>query len=375
MKCINCGAQLRLGSVYCAACGKEAQIVSDSNLLEEELLRELLQEDEGQSDPKKEKKGTGKKKPKKKKRNHMPLILTLTCLCLLLAAGTVLIVALNEKKKNSFDYQLQMAQECMEKKEYTKALNYYKRALELEEGNITALFQMADLYCRMEEEESAISLLCEIVALDPKNRNAYERLVELYEKKKDYQAIVMLKESVTEDGLLDLFEAFVVQAPEFDLEPGTYGDGISVGLKAEEGNEIFYTTDGASPIEQGKPYQEPIVLEEQGTLEIQAVCRNEYGLYSEVAEGDYAVEYEKPQMPVATPDSGNFQSPALIELTGSEGSRMFYTWDGSDPTVDSQEYTQPIPVPEGNHILSVILVDKHGMVSDILKCNYRYYPY
>ena len=42
MKCANCGAELQVGSVYCSVCGEEAQIVSDYSILEDDLLREML---------------------------------------------------------------------------------------------------------------------------------------------------------------------------------------------------------------------------------------------------------------------------------------------------------------------------------------------
>jgi uncharacterized Zn finger protein (UPF0148 family) len=31
MKCANCGAEIRVGCVYCPVCGKEAQIVSKTD--------------------------------------------------------------------------------------------------------------------------------------------------------------------------------------------------------------------------------------------------------------------------------------------------------------------------------------------------------
>ena len=45
MKCANCGAEIKLGCVYCSVCGKEAQIVPDYNV-EEDILKELLEEDD-----------------------------------------------------------------------------------------------------------------------------------------------------------------------------------------------------------------------------------------------------------------------------------------------------------------------------------------
>ena len=40
MKCANCGAEIKLGCVYCSVCGKEAQIVPDYNV-EEDILKEF----------------------------------------------------------------------------------------------------------------------------------------------------------------------------------------------------------------------------------------------------------------------------------------------------------------------------------------------
>ena len=46
MKCANCGAEIKVGCIYCSVCGKEAQIVSDYNLLEDDFLRNMLKERE-----------------------------------------------------------------------------------------------------------------------------------------------------------------------------------------------------------------------------------------------------------------------------------------------------------------------------------------
>ena len=61
-------------------------------------------------------------------------------------------------------------------------------------------------------------------------------------------------------------------------------------------------------------------------------------------------------------------------MTVPEGCKVYYTWDGTTPGTDSAQYTQPITMPEGNNILSLIAVNEHGMSSDVLKCNYIYMP-
>lgn len=452
MKCEKCGAELPLGSIYCSVCGHEAQIVSDSSLLEEELLMDFfkqesfaenLDSDQGSAqnldatqnlgstqnmgshlgshrDPslgasanasqkageaksaranasqrageaksaranantnKKageardagQKRQANSEKPKKKKRHYAAAILSFSFLAVICVFGVLFFSRTQRERENdnSYEYQMQKAQEAVDGRDDVRALEYYGRALELRPEDLTARYAMASVYLDMEEEDSAASMLEEIVSMDSSQEEAYRQLVALYDGQQDYAAIGRLAEDAPE-GLEGLFAQYFPMKPEFSIEPGTYGDDIAIELEAED--EIFYTTDGSDPREGGQPYEEPLVLDEEGSLEIQAVCRNEYGLYGEAAKGDFALEYGKPSKPKASPSSGSFTDSAEITLRGEEGSRIFYTWDGTVPTMESQEYTAPIPVPEGNNILSVILVDKHGKTSDVLKCNYRYTP-
>ena len=102
--CANCGAKLRLGSVYCASCGHEAQIVSDSSLLEDELLQELLKEENPsqKSKGKESSKSSGASPKSPKKRSHKSLILTLSCLFALLALCGILIPVLIKNRNYKF---------------------------------------------------------------------------------------------------------------------------------------------------------------------------------------------------------------------------------------------------------------------------------
>ncbi len=46
MKCLSCGTELENGQVFCTKCGKEIQIVSDKNTLEEDVLLNLMNEED-----------------------------------------------------------------------------------------------------------------------------------------------------------------------------------------------------------------------------------------------------------------------------------------------------------------------------------------
>lgn len=384
MKCAYCGAEIKVGCLYCSVCGHEAQVVSDSGLLEDELLRQLLQSEdmpEKKDIPKKtdmpeEKRNTSKKSPKNKKKNYTPLIVTLSLLGVLLLATITLVVVRNNQHRGSYEYQVQKAEAYTAEKNYVKALSYYKKAIDLKQDDIDSRIEMAKLYRLMEDEISAVNMLKEIISLDEKNATAYQLLIEGYAKKNDYESILKLKDTVTDKKLLELFDEYGVVAPKLSIKPGTYAKYITIELSAESGNRIYYTLDGSDPTTKGDLYDDddPITMEEQGTLELKAVCCNEYGIYSEVVGGTYIVELQKPKTVRAIPDSGTFYAETTIMLTGSQNCRIYYTWDGTDPTTESLEYTEPITVPEGNNILSVIQVDEYGMVSDVLRCNYVYMP-
>ncbi len=383
MKCAKCGAELKVGCVYCSVCGQEAQIVSDDSVLEEELLRQLLMEEEASQEPLKQKKHgepkkqAGQKKheePKPKKKGHVVLIVALILIIALLVLAATMYYVIRQRQNNSSEYQLEKAKQCVQERDYIRALEYYHRALELEKDSVAIRMDMAALFEQMEEPLKRVSMLHEVIELDPGNTGAYQMLIDYYLSQEDMDAILKLQAEASSQAVIPLFDTFQVEIPSFELEPGTYDKDIEVELKAQEGCEIYYTLNGSDPVSSGTRYQEPIRQQEQGTLSIRAVARNQYGLYSEILEGEFTVKYGKPRMPRAYPDSGTFSVPTTIELFGEAGAKMYYTWDDTVPTANSMEYTKPIPVPEGNNILSVVLIDRHGMVSDILKCNYKYLP-
>lgn len=66
MKCAKCGAELKKGCLYCSVCGHEAQIVSDYNVLEDDYLRSLLKDGEGEKIRRRRNRSRKKQKRRKK---------------------------------------------------------------------------------------------------------------------------------------------------------------------------------------------------------------------------------------------------------------------------------------------------------------------
>ena len=108
---------------------------------------------------------------------------------------------------------------------------------------------------------------------------------------------------------------------------------------------------------------------------ISAVAVNEKGVYSSVVTKEYEIAIPAPELPVVFPDGGEFSQETFVLIEVPEGYHAYYTWDGSDPNILSTQYTEPVAVPKGNHVLSVIIIDPvTEQYSEIYRQYFTYYP-
>lgn len=378
MKCANCGAELKLGCVYCSVCGHEAQIVPDYNILEDDFLKSLLDEERKTKEEQEKKKAELERKKKKieqekaRKKKRLTIIGISVAAVVLIAVVVLLLV--NNSHKKSFNYQYQKGMEYLEEGNRTKAIQYLEKASSIDPKNTEVLLQLADIYMLREDDTSAEAALLQVLTLDTQNGAAFERLIELYDSQKEYDKIAELYQKAEEENVKELFDDYLVREPEFSVEAGTYDDTIEIELSAPKGCEIYYTTDGSSPIEDGKKYEEVITLEKEGEYTLKAVSCDERGLYSEIAEAEYEIEYQAPDTVEVSPSAGTYNEPQSITIQVPEGATAYYTWDGSTPSKASSVYTGPLEMPEGNNVLSILIVDSHDLASPVVRFNYVYIP-
>ncbi len=485
MKCANCGAKLQVGSVYCSFCGKEAQIVSDYSILEDEFLQDMLNGQEKNRDLIKESMGTaggsqpgqdkiantrparsasaaprpgqganayrtpkgqgsgsqnarkqdaggqwegrqgagasgqagkagvapqgkgsqpsgkaGKhakeaspsgKKGGSSRRKRKPVGWAVAAILLMVFLLVDILFVLNHSRNNSYDYQMGQAEKHYSSREYEEAEQFLLRAIELSDGQLEGPLLLAEVYRLQGKAEKAIKTLQDMIEASSRGQGAavpgdsgsvssrkdyeeaYRKLIQVYEEEEDYAAIYELYKEAEDEDILQLFEGYQVEAPEFVQEEGVYEQMVSIELSSQAGCETFYTIDGSDP-KQGLEYQGPIQIEPGNSVRIRAISRNEYGVYSEEAEGSFEIDLPKPDMPRVSPMGGNFYEPQAITVYVPSGCSVYYSWDGTAPTEASSRYMGPIDMPEGNNILSLILVDEYGRYSDVLRCNYIYFP-
>lgn len=106
---------------------------------------------------------------------------------------------------------------------------------------------------------------------------------------------------------------------------------------------IYYTTDGSTPTILSSVYSGPFSVTETTTVRAFAVLAGYSN--SNVVSETYTLSVLTVATPVISPSSTDFVISQTVTITDSTvGATIFYTTDGSDPTVLSTEYTAPFDV-------------------------------
>ena len=167
-------------------------------------------------------------------------------------------------------------------------------------------------------------------------------------------------------------KAFATNPELFDSEVATYSvnwfkveapivslDGIYVTITCSTPNSrIYYTLDGSTPTEESPRYTGTLTM--TGSCTIKAIgTRDNFNSSSIVS-----TSFDKEQNTVGKPQfvrEGNFVS---ITATPAEGTTIYYTLDGIEPTTASELYADKIEMTE-NCTLKAIAVNPKLFQSDV----------
>lgn len=383
MKCPKCGYEWKEGHLYCDNCGEEFRIVPDfepeiENEMNETLstlLVELAQEEmpgleeNGENDGKRKRGGRFRDTGKKGR------ILMTAAILFCIFAASVGIAGIYWYRNYSLSYQVGKARECAEEGQYVQAVSYLEKARELDEENGEILFLMADYYYIQGKDEAAIYTLMEIVNAqeeypEAELESAYDKIISIYSRMGDYQAINRLLLDCTNEDIVTLFQQFIAKPPEFSYVGGSYEEVLPLKLSANTSGKIYYTLDGTEPDENSEIYTAPIFLE-TGEYTVKAYFVNDYGIRSDIVTNTYTIDVLMPAAPEVSVYSGEYFEPYMIEAQAAEDCRIYYTMDNTDPTEDSTLYTSAIPMPLGKSVYKFIAISEEGVDSDITVRTYK----
>ena len=123
---------------------------------------------------------------------------------------------------------------------------------------------------------------------------------------------------------------------------GKYPAGQAITLSANETAKIYYTTNGTTPTASSTLYTGPLTLSTGFTLRYIGV--DTAGNASAAAQQVYTVATADTTAPVVTasPVGGPYLVGQQISLSANETAKIYYTVNGSAPTVSSPVYSAPL---------------------------------
>lgn len=164
-------------------------------------------------------------------------------------------------------------------------------------------------------------------------------------------------------------------APSASLKDGTRLTGkASVVLKANKG-KIYFTIDGTEPTRASNEYTAPIVVSKAMT--IKAIAIEEGSVNSEVSTFSYTFADKVKNITSSVPTGTIVQSGEVVKLNcATKDVRIYYTTDGTDPSVNAEEGIFVYDEKEGISIyrsvtIKAVAVNDDLCDSEILSLKYQ----
>lgn len=298
------------------------------------------------------------------------IFISVLLIAIVVVIGTIFI--LDYSKKNTFVYNYNCGVQSYRDADYNKAIEYFEKALTYEESDkVKERVFLYKCYKTIGQEDKAISELVELLNNDPYYIEAITVVAAYYYKcgalDKLDEMIQKYKGTEAESALA----AYMLDAPSVSHDSGKYNGSIAVEMISATGDNIYYTINGNDPTVYDTLYTGPVVIG-QGITTLKAVVINDAGISSSVVEYQYEIEFVVPDAPEVNPASGNYSENQKIEVFNiPEGTTAYYTFDGTIPSLESEKYTEPIDMPGGNNIFSVVCISSDNISSAVVKRNYN----
>lgn len=389
MRCPKCHAEIEEGYLYCKNCGEEIRIVPDYDPQVEDMLsgslKDVVKEAQqnasekaagvqsaaGQSGEKtasnagasasRKTEGTSRTAGNGRKRHSRKRRLTegVLCICILAIAGLISVTLF---RRNSYDYQYQLAVKAAADNDADRALKYLSRAMELEPDQTYMWLFKAQIEKDSGDREAAEESCRYILSkLDPDNQEVYTMLIEMYIEEGDLDSVKDTLSRCPVQAVKNSFADYIAAVPTASFADGIYYDTMEIELDAD-GLDIYFTTDGTKPTVNSTKYEGPIRLTE-GSNTIRAVAVSPRGVLSDEAIFSYEISYLEAEPPVVSPDSGEYPAEVEIVVQVPDGCTVLYTLDGSLPTLDSAVYEAPVKIRTST-VFTAVSVSMSGRFSE-----------
>lgn len=396
MRCTNCGREIPEGALTCPRCRQPVSIVTDYTSLEHMLADEVndmlegkdrsriggpsealdaledleyaTEEEAAEYKKEAERRAARRRKALQEKKKKQAMAILVSCLCIFIIGAVVFLLL--SVGRSTYDSQMKRADKAFSEGDYTRAAQLYIEAGETSPNRYEPKIGLANCYLTADNYPKAQEQIEAALALDRTVPENWLLLAQVYEAQGMTSEISSLFAGCDDKNVLELCAAYISPMPDISPDGGAYNDYIQVSMSASSGT-IHYTMDDSHPTADSPVYTEPITLAEDGNFVIRAIAINDKGVAGPEKKSEFSVDIPMLDGPSVSPVSGVYTHYMQISVDVPEGLTVYYTLDGSEPSVNSYLYEGPIDMPYGQTTFSCISVSGNGRVSSVIKRQYN----
>ena len=157
-----------------------------------------------------------------------------------------------------------------------------------------------------------------------------------------------------------------------NVSNGLYNSNKTVKLTATDNKnpnpKIYYTIDGFTPTTSSTQYNNPIIINKEGTTILKFIAVDIAGNISELGINNYTIDTTAPTAD-ANIKNGLYNKTQNITLSMNEAGTIYYTTNDTTPTTSSTQYNGPISITKTT-TLKFLAVDLVGNMSSIYSTTY-----
>lgn len=368
MKCTSCGADIPEGHMYCDTCGREVHMVPEFEPeIENEIHRSLTgvgKNIDGKAEDPDPKKGSLRLRLK-----EHPLRLLAGALVLALLVLTLWL------EKTSAARALKRAETLRAEGRRKEAIALLTRTMVKEPTNAKVILDLARDQREVSDDKGALATLDKIINSarfsEKETAEAYRMTAEIYRRREDFDSLQKLLDRCPDPKVIQKYSMYLVQKPSFVPAGGTFSEAQKVTIQADAGTTIYYTLDESMPGKKSLRYEEPISLSKNGDITVRAIAVSPTGAKSKVSEAVFHLHLPEVPPPQVLEESGIYSEPTKIVAIAQVGCNIYYTSDGTKPSLKSKMYTIPLEMPFGDSVFRFLAVDNEGHQSEIITKQYK----
>ncbi|MEE1516109.1 MAG: chitobiase/beta-hexosaminidase C-terminal domain-containing protein [Lachnospiraceae bacterium] len=343
----------------------------------------LFDEDDEEEDiqtvyvPKKNR--NNKRNSKKNNKKKYIIIASIVAVLVSIIAIVLVFVLGGDKNKvpavKDFAYYYETADEDMKDNKTDSALDNALLALEKASDNEEIVKVRLLIKSIYEEQkytgEYYIENLEELFKLGENSKENATILLSYYAKKNNIAGLINLFDIVSEEEAKNILGEQFVEKPEINLPAGEYKNVINIEISAVKDATIYYAVAKENEELKYEEYKRPVEIRDLGSVTLVTYAVTAEGNVSYKASCTYNIVEGQNEGPAVTPEAGTYKEPTKITVSVPDGSKAYYTYDGSKPDKNSTEYTEPVDMLKGVHTFKVVVIDKYGNSSEVTSVQYN----